>query len=353
LKACGNTRAAGIGQEIHDKIVMRGLLKTDIALGNALVDMYVKCGMLAKAQEVLKELPTNNVISWSSLIAGYACQGDGQEALKCFEQMQNEGLSPNPVTFISILKACGSLGAIDRGKQIHDDVLSRGLLHKDVLLGTALVDMYAKCGFLTRAREVLEELLGRDVVSWNALISGYAEHGHCHEALVCFNQMHGEGLSPNVVTFLAVLTACSHSGLLDEAQILFGNMTGEYGFSPNVEHHTCMMGVLGCAGLFNNAISVIKAMPTSNYPGVWRALLGACRKWGNVELGKLAFDQALQLDTACAVVYVLMANIFASAGMKEDAERIEAMKVRYATSSSLETAAASRNFHSFAFGDMN
>ena len=184
---------------------------------------------------------------------------------------------------------------------------------------------------LEKAEKVLEDLIIRDVISWNTLISRYAQQGQGRAALNCFEWMQSEGLSPNEVTFLCILSACSHSGLLDEAEMLYGNMSKKYGVDPNIEHHTCMVLAFGCGGHFDKVMSVIKAMPSSDYPAVWRALLGACRKWGNVELGRLAFDQALQLDTTCAAVYVLMANIFASAGMHEDAERIEAMRMKYAT----------------------
>ena len=181
--------------------------------------MYVKCGVLAEAQQVLEALPIRNVVSWNALISGYTQHCRGHEALNCFEQMQGEGLSPNGITFLCIVKACGSIGALDKGKQIQEEVVSRGLLEKDIVIGTALVDMYAKCGDLTKAQEFLEQLPIRNVVSWSALISGYAQQSQGHVALECFEQMQREGLSPNDVTFLCVLTACSH--VLDNAQALY------------------------------------------------------------------------------------------------------------------------------------
>ena len=325
LKACGSLQDIDKGKKIHEEIQRRCLVRNDIALGNVLVDMYAKCGMLAKAQQVLEDLPSRDAVSWNALITGYAQQGQCHEAFDCFRQMKTEGLSPSAVTFTCLLKACGDAGSIDNGEHIHEEIVNLGLLESDVMLGTALVDMYAKCGMLVKAQEVLKELPIRDTISWNALISGYAFHRQGQEALNCFQEMQSEGFHPNDITFLCLLSACSHSGLLDVAQKLFGNMAKRYGITPNLEHHTCMVVVFGCLGHFDKAMSLIKVMPSCCYRPVWVALLAACRKWGNVKLGKLAFDEVLLLDNGCAAAYTLMANIYAAAGMQEDADRVSSI----------------------------
>ena len=197
------------------------------------------------------------------------------------------------------------------------------------MLGNVLVDMYAKCGILAKAQEVLEELPRRNVACWNALITGYAQQGQGKEALNCLERMLKEGISPDEVTFLCVLSACSHAGLLNDAEILFESMGTKYGIHPNLEHYTCMVMAFGCAGQFDKATSQIKKMPCPDYPAVWHVLLGSCRKWTNVKLGKLVFDQTIQLDNTCASAYILMANIFAAAGMQQDAEKVEAMRQEY------------------------
>jgi pentatricopeptide repeat protein len=332
LKACGSTGAIEDGERIHAEILGMGLLGKEIMLGNALVDMYAKCGFPGKAQKVLEELHVRDVVSWNALIAGHAQLGQCAEALSCFERMQNDDdLCPDVVTFLCILKACGNAGALDKGKTIHEEIVDRGLLGKHIELGNALVDMYAKCGAIASAQEVLEELPIRDVVTWNALIAGCAEKGLGYEALSCFRKIKSESLIvPDEITLLCVLSACCHSGLSEEAEVVFGEMTQEYGIAPTLEHHTCMVVAYGYAGRFEKAMEVISVMPSSDYPTVWIALLSACRKWENAGLGRLAFDQAVQLDASCAVAYILMANIFASNGMKEDAERIEAMRLKYA-----------------------
>ena len=171
------------------------------------MDHYVKCGLLDKAQEVVKGLIVRNFVTWSTLIAGYSQQGRSHAALECFARMQGEGLSPNSVTFICILKACGNIGAIKWDRLVHDEIKRKGLLEVDFMLGTDLVDMYVKCCMSAKAQEVLDELLARDVVSWSVPISGYAQEGHCQEALKCLKCMQNEGLSPNPVIFLGLLKA--------------------------------------------------------------------------------------------------------------------------------------------------
>jgi pentatricopeptide repeat protein len=250
-----------------------------------------------------------------------------QEALSCFEQMQNEGLTPDSVTFICILAACGNTGAIDKGVQIHNEIVDRGLLQEDTILGTSLMGMYAKCGELRKARGVFDDLLVQDVAAWNSLILGYAQQGQCDEALSCFEQMQNEKLSPDVVTLLCVLYACCHSGLIEEGQTYFTDMSKKYCIQPVIEHQTCLIDLFGRAGYFDEAMSIMKDVSTFDYP-ILVAILGACQKWGNVKLARLAFDQAVQLDPTSGAAYACMSNIYIAARMHEDAQKIEAMRVQ-------------------------
>ena len=206
LKACANIGALDMGIQIHDQIVRKGLVaKDDTLLWTAMVDMYAKCGELERAQAALDELSVRDVVPWSALIAGCIQQGNDQEALYCYERMRSEGLSPDAITFTSVLKACGSVRSFDLGKGIHEEVVRKGLLRKDTILGTALIDMYAKCGSMLKAQEVFNELITRNVVSWNALIAGYAQQGLIDEALDCFKQMQSEGICPDSSTFSCIL----------------------------------------------------------------------------------------------------------------------------------------------------
>ena len=299
LKACANEKDLYKGTILHADILYRGLLQRSPYLAATLITMYCKCGMLMKAHRVLKELPVQNIVSWNALISGYVQDGQSDNAMSCFEQMVNEGLSPDPVTFICILKACGRMRAIDKGKQIHNEIIKRGLLETNLMLGNGLVDMYVKCGMLVKAQEALEDLPTRDVVSWNSLIAGFAQHGHSHEALNCFEWMQCEGVCPDEVTCLCILTACSHSGHVDEGEAIFANMTKKYGIIPNLEHHTCMMVSYGCAGQLKRAMASFNMMSSFDFSTL-HLLLGVCRKWGNVELGTLAFNEAIHLDNSCA-----------------------------------------------------
>jgi pentatricopeptide repeat protein len=335
LKACGITRAIGKGKQIHDEIMDRGLLRSSIILGTALVDMYVKCGALATARRVLlEELQARDVVSWVAVIAGYASeQGELDGVLSCFESMEAEGLPPTLAVFTCILKACGNVGAVDVGKCIHDEIARLGLLEQDPasMLGTALVDMYARCGALVRAQNVLEELPIRDVASWSALIAGYAREGRGNEALECLSRMQSEGIAPDELTFASIVKAWAHEGLNPTSE----NRTRDLGhgydnITPSLEHHTAMVSGFGSLGHFDKAMEVIYLVPCSDARiELWLALMGACRKWGNVELARLSFDRALEIDRNCSVAYVLMLEIFAAVGMHEDAESVEAMRSKH------------------------
>jgi pentatricopeptide repeat protein len=209
--------------------------------------------------------------------------------------MESEGHPANAVTLSSILKACGRAGAVEKGKCTHGMIVDKGMLEKDIVLGNGVIDMYARCGMLARAQQVLEELPYRNEVSWSALIAGCARRGKAHMALECFERMQREGLSPDRVAFACVLSACSHAGLLGEARLVLESMTRNYGLAPKIEHLTSMVVSLGCAGQLEKAMSTtINVMSSYDRSAeAWLAVLAACRRWGNVQLGRLAFDQAI------------------------------------------------------------
>ena len=196
-----------------------------------------------------------------------------------------------------LLKSFAQQKDLCQGIRVHADVVKLGFLDQDIYVGSSLVNMYAKCGSLEEAQEVFDRLPIQNVVAWTSLIEGYSHHGYDEEALKCFERMQTEGLSPDEITFVCVLSACSHSGLLNEAKIVFQNMTREFSITPNVEHITCMLVSLGCAGQIDKAMLTVRVIPSYNRNGeVWLSLLGACRKWGNTRLGRLAFRYAVQLE---------------------------------------------------------
>lgn len=328
LKACGSVVAADKGEEIHAEITRRGILESNCVLGSALVDMYTKCGMLPDAQSVFDKLLNCDVDSWNALISGYAQHKCGEEALMCFEQMQKEGFSPDATTFACVLSACGSIGATKKGGELHAAVEQKGVFKTNLIVGNALVDMYAKCGLLTKAQEAFKKLELHDIISWNTLITGYAHLGDIQSVLRLLFDMENEGIQPNPVTLISVLNAFNHEGLIFEAEMLFNSMSKEFGISPAREHCTCMVDLFGRAGQLGKAADIFKKLSSSSDLVMSLTVLGACRKWGNVELGREAFERAVRLDERDAAAYICMYDIYMNAGMLNDAKKVDAMRVR-------------------------
>ncbi|KAH7434558.1 hypothetical protein KP509_06G022800 [Ceratopteris richardii] len=345
LSACACVGALDKGAKIHEDILKQGLLDDDIVLGNALVNMYAKCCALTKASRVFEELPLWDVVSWNILITGYMEDGQGEEALDCFVHMEQNGILPDETTYICILKACGTLGALQKGQQIHEKISIQGLLQENVVIGTVLVDMYAKCGALQIAEQVLRELPSRDAVSWNALIAGYTQHGLAEEALNCLRQMQSDGFVPDSATLSSVLNACCHLGLVDKCLTYLVEMSIDHGVKPHLEHYTCMVDVFGRAGHLEKAVEIIRELPSSNHCVLWRALLGACHKWGDIKVGRWAFEQAVLLDRSDQAAYVLMYNLYRTFNMHAEAERIEVMRRRNATNHMQELAFTVMGIH--------
>ena len=328
LKVCSAIRSLDIGQMIHEEVRKQMLLENDIMVGVALVDMYAKCGELEKAKNVFDAIPLRDVVIWDALIGGYAQQGLVDEALYCLKKMRDEGFTPDVITFNSALKACGTTGFLNIGEEINDQIRRLGLLGKDSVLGKTLVGMYAKCGELGKAHEAFNELQVQDVVSWSSLMACYAQLGQAKRVLILFNGMISEGIVPDPVSFLVLLTTCSHAGIVEEGEKVFDDMDGIHNLVPTLEHYTCIVDLLGRAGHIDKAIGMTKKMPF--HPGivVWHTILGACRKWSNIELGRYAFERAIQLDDKDVSVYVCMCNIYVDASMEEEAMAIDAMRVR-------------------------
>ncbi|KAH7287188.1 hypothetical protein KP509_32G042800 [Ceratopteris richardii] len=307
LKACSSIRSLVMGEEIRDEIDKQGLLSTNIMLGNALINMYAKCGALTKAREVLGQLPNRNSVSWNTIIAGYVENDDCQQALKCFRQMRQEGFSRDAITFASILKGCSSIGAADKGEKIHDEIIRDGQLADDIMVGTALLDMYIKCGNHSKALSVFEGLPVHDVVSWTALIAGFIHQGETVQSLQCFEQMQREGFLPNAATFSCLLNACGRLGLLEDAEMCFSNMNTIYATKPSIEHYSCMINAFGHEGHFDKAVEIMKGMPSFGI-GLWPVLIAACKKWGVVDIGRWAFEQAARESQSDVSIYMLGAK---------------------------------------------
>ena len=329
LKACGSIKATEKGTAIYAEIIRAvPIMETNVLVGAALINMYSKCDAIIKAQEIFDRLAFRNVVSWNALIAGYVQNELGEEALKCFECMRYEGIHPNSVTFLSVTKACSIMGAAGKGIEVHKEIIREGLSETG-RLGNALVDMYAKCGLLPKASEVFEKLNVRDVVAWTSLISGYAQLGNGDIVVTLFDSMIREEVKPSLVTFTVVLNACSHGGLLKEGEKLFDDMCGVYKLNPTLEHYTCMIDLFSRAGHFHKIKNLFDNLSSSlDHLPLYLAILGACKKWVNVELGRWAFEQSLKLDVKCASAYVGMRNIYSESGMQIESDKVEALRVQ-------------------------
>ncbi|CAK9196087.1 unnamed protein product [Sphagnum troendelagicum] len=293
LNACASVMALEEGRHVHEEIIQRGF-ESDVIVGSSLIDMYAKCDSIDDAQSVFNRMPKRNVVSWNVIILGHVKHGQGQKALELFQQMRQAGVEPNDLTFVGVLNACATLVALEEGRHVHDQIIQTGF-ESDVFVGNSLVNMYAKCGSIEDALKVFNRMPTRDVISWNTMLWGYAMHGYAKEAHGHFEQMCEKDIEINHITFISLLSACSHAGLVDEGLHYFDLMSSRFSISATVEHYACMVDLLGRAGHLQEAEHLIMTMSCEPNPAVWMALLGACKRHGNVEMGERVAKQAMQI----------------------------------------------------------
>ncbi|KAG8383444.1 hypothetical protein BUALT_Bualt04G0013900 [Buddleja alternifolia] len=338
LPASVHSQAFGDKEVMHGYVLKLGLVR-DKYVQNALMDLYSRIGKIDASKYIFQTMETKDIVSWNTMITGYVVCGYHEDALILLHDMQNvEGkdeendnpddnynikvsFRPNSVTLMTILPGCAALAALTKGKDIHAYAI-RNALESDVAVGSALVDMYAKCGCLDMARRVFETMPTRNVITWNVIISAYGMHGEGKEALALFHNMVAE-VKPNEVTFIAVFAACSHSGMVDDGQHLFHRMKVDYGLEPNADHYACVVDLLGRAGRLDEAYKIINSMPAGlDKVGAWSSLLGACKIHEDVQLGEISARNLLQLEPNVASHYVLLSNIYSSAGLWEKAKEV-------------------------------
>ncbi|CAN6469276.1 unnamed protein product [Victoria cruziana] len=325
LKACARLLDLREGQQLHGQVFRFGFT-ADPLLQTTLMDLYVKTSRIDDARQVFDELPKRDVVSWNVLIAGYAQCGRSIDALMMFRGMQQvPGVRPNEVTVLGALSACSQLGVVDDGESVH--VYARqNCLDRHCFVGNALIDMYAKCGRVDRAAEVFDEMPERSLVSWNTMIMAFAMHGRAHDALALYHRMMAEEVVPDSVTFLAVLGACNHAGLVEEGRQLLHSMD-EFCVVPNVKHYGCVVDLLGRAGRLVEAYNLIVDLPVKVDVVLWQSLLGACYTHGNVELAERAMQRLAELNSNNSGDFVLMSNVYAACSRWDDVGRTrEAMK---------------------------
>lgn len=272
------------GECVHGYCIKCGFC-VDCSVVTALVGMYGRWGKMDLGRRAFEEVEVKDVVLWNCLMDGYAKNGMLEEALSLLRLMEVRCVRPNSSTLAGLLSSCATSGALAVGKCIHAYVEQQQLV-VDAVLGTALLDMYCKCGLLGEAVDIFKKMVSKDVKSWTAMILGYGMHGEAKDAIMMFYQMAEEGFRHNEVTFLAVLSACSHGGLVAEGTSFFKMMIQDYGLKPKVEHYGCMIDLFGRAGLLEEAHKLIKSLPIKSDATAWRAILAACRVYGNVDLGK-------------------------------------------------------------------
>ncbi|RYR61578.1 hypothetical protein Ahy_A04g018757 isoform A [Arachis hypogaea] len=350
LSSCASLGWIMLGRQIHGEGIKLGL-DSDVSVSNAILTLYAETDYMNECRKVFFQMPEYDQISWNSFIAFYGKSGQMEDcetifsrmserrdevswnsmisgyihndtlhkAMDLVSHMMQEGQRLDGFTLATVLSACASVATLERGMEVHACAI-RACLETDVVVGSALVDMYAKCGKIDYASRFFELMPVRNMYSWNSMISGYARHGHGQKALKLFTEMKQQGQLPDHVTFVGVLSACSHVGLVDEGLKHFKSMNEVYGLAPRIEHFSCMADLLGRAGDVNRLDDFIKTMPMDPNVLIWRTVLGACCRTNgrNTELGRKAAKMLIQLEPQNAVNYVLLSNMYAAGGMWGD-----------------------------------
>ncbi|CAA2964727.1 pentatricopeptide repeat-containing At2g21090 [Olea europaea subsp. europaea] len=307
----------GDARKLFDEMVKR-----DVLAWTTLVSGYTQCGDMKSAREIFDAMPEKNPISWTALISGYAKNGMGLEALKLLTKMIMLGVEPDQFTFSSCLFTCANLISLEHGRQIHSHLTMKGTRPNIVVL-SALIIMYSKCGSLEEGKRVFDTVKNKqNVVLWNTMITSLAQHGCGEQAIKMFTDMVNLGVKPGRVTFLVLLNACSHSGLVQEGLSFFDSMASCYDTIPDQEHYACLIDLLGRAGMFDEVMNQLKKMPCQPDDRIWNALLGVCRIDGNIELGKIAAKHLIECEPQSPAAYLLLSSIYAALGRWESAEEV-------------------------------
>jgi len=320
LKASSDSGNALVGRAIHAQIVKHDVGEADQVVNNALLGFYVEIGCFDEVLKMFEVMPRRNVVSWNTLIAGLAGQDRVPETLGAFRVMQGEGMGFSWITLTTVLPMCAQLTALHSGKEIHGQIL-KSRKNADVPLLNSLMDMYAKCGEIGYCEKVFDRMRSRDLTSWNTMLAGYSTNGQIHKALALFDEMIRSCIEPDEITFVALLSGCSHSGLRSEGQRLFTVMQ-DYGVKPSLEHYACLVDILGRSGKLDEALTVAENIPMRPSGSIWGSLLNSCRLHGNVPLAEIVAERLFEIEPNNPGNFVMLSNIYANAGMWEDVKRV-------------------------------
>ncbi|KAI3866683.1 hypothetical protein MKW92_039909 [Papaver armeniacum] len=319
LSYCGYVRGFIHGIQLHCLAIKTGF-DSYVYIGTSLINLYAKCGDLVNAYKVFTEMPERNVVSWTSMIAGFSQNLQVYMCLKLYNQMRRSNVKPNDYTFTSLLSAYTGNGFLVQGRIAHSQIILMGFVsYTDI--SNALISMYSKCGDIRDAVFSFETMERRDIVSWNAMIAGYSLHGFSEKAIKLYEEMHKLKIKPDSITFLGILSSCRHGGLVELSRHFF-NMMLENGVKPDLDHYSCMVDSLGRAGLLEEAKVLIEEMPVTPNAVIWGSLLSSCRLHGNVAIGIHAAEKRLLCEPDCAATHVQLSKLYAIAGQRDQTMRI-------------------------------
>lgn len=327
LKAVCQVFDVKLGKQVHSVGIKIGL-QCNEHCETGFLSLYFKAGEFESARMVFDENPDPKLGSWNAVIGGLSQAGLARDAIQVFLDMRRCGFVPDGVTMVSLMSACGNMGDLNLALQLHNCVFhARAAVSErtDILMWNSLIDMYGKCGRMDLAYKVFATMEERNVSSWTSMIVGYGMHGHVKEALECFWRMREARVRPNYVTFIGVLSACVHGGAVREGRFYFDMMKEVYGITPQLQHYGCMVDLLGRAGLFEDARRMVEEMPMKPNSVVWGCLMGACEKYGNVDMAEWVAKHLQELEPWNDGVYVVLSNIYANRGLWKEVERIRSI----------------------------
>ncbi|XP_004289150.1 PREDICTED: putative pentatricopeptide repeat-containing protein At3g11460 [Fragaria vesca subsp. vesca] len=324
VSGCGELVALKLGKAVHAYVVLNGGEVWNEFLMNALIEMYWKCRCVAYSRRLFERVEVKDTVSWNTMIRGYERSGDAFESLRLFCLMVVEGVEVDEVTTVTVLTSCDQISALQFGMSVHSYLVRKGF-GANVMVGTALIDMYSKCGSLSCSRRFFYDMPRKNLVSWSAMISGYGAHGRGEEAISCYHELIANKFTPDEGLLTSVLTACSHAGLVNEGKDMFNRMTREYRVKPTVAHYSCLVDLLGRAGCLDEAYELIKTMDVEPSSDIWAALLSACRLHRNVKLAEISAQKIFEMNPKGVGSYICLSNIYAAEKRWDDVERVRAM----------------------------
>ncbi|GLT92459.1 hypothetical protein SLE2022_102950 [Rubroshorea leprosula] len=319
VSSCASTRDLLRGVQYHCLAITTGFV-SNVYVGSSLIALYCKCEQMENAYKMFEEMPVKNVVSWTTIIAGFAQEWQIHLCLQLYRMMRQSAMKPNDFTLTSILRACTGSGALGQGRSAHCQTIQLGF-YSYTHVANALISMYCKCGSLEDALYIFENLPGKDNVSWNSMIAGYAQHGLAQQAIDLFEEMKKKSMKPDAITFLGVLSSCRHAGLVEQGRLYFNSMV-KHGVEPELDHYSCVVDLLGRAGLLEGARNLILKMPIPPNAILWGSLLSSCRLHGNIWIGIQAAESKLLVEPGCAATHVQLANLYASAKRWDQAARL-------------------------------